>query len=476
MSSATKRVVKILLGVVAVAGAAGGGVYAYQVATKPPEFTYRTAKIDRGNVVSRVTATGTLSAHVTVQVGSQVSGRLQQIMVDFNSTVKKGQVIAKIDPQIFEAALAQARANAYAAQGNLTKAKAQALDAQRKLTRAQQLKAEGLASQADVETAETASEVAKAQIEASKGEVEQARAAQHQAEVNLAYTTIISPIDGTVISRSVDVGQTVAASLQAPVLFTIAEDLRKMQVDTNVTEGDVGKLRAGMAASFLVDAYPNERFRGTIQQIRNAPQTVQNVVTYDAVIDVENEELKLKPGMTANVTIVYDRREGVLRVPNAALRFRPPPALASALPSASAPRPAWTGPPPAGSQAAPAGSQAGPASSGEAPPAPSGSAGRRRGRGGPGGGFGPGGGSFGPGGGGGDDAAPGQKTLWVLRGDKPQPITVRVGLTDGTTSEILSGDVNEGDSVVLEATSSDEPAPTTTNRPAGGAGGPRMRL
>jgi HlyD family secretion protein len=458
-----KRVVQILAGVLAACGAAAGGLYAYHVATKPVEYTYRTAKIERGNLVARVTATGTLSAHVTVQVGSQVSGRVSQLMVDFNSPVKKGQVIAKIDPQLFEAALAQARANAFAAQGNLTKAKAQALDAQRKLDRAKQLNAEGLASKADVETAETALEVAKAQIEASKGDVEQARAQQHQAEVNLQYTTIVSPIDGTVISRSVDVGQTVAASLQAPVLFTIAEDLRKMQVDTNVTEGDVGKLRAGMNASFLVDAYPNERFRGTIQQIRNAPQTVQNVVTYDAVIDVDNEELKLKPGMTANVTIVYERREGVLRVPNSALRFRPPPSVASAYPSVSAaPKPGGAGatwPASTGSVGAPA------ASGSEAPPAPSGSAGRRRWR--------QGGGDFRPGG---DEGGSGMRTLWVLRGARPEPVQVRPGLTDGTMTEIISGDVNEGDAVVIEAMSGDEPAPMTTNRPPGGAAGPRMRL
>lgn len=446
MSSTSMRIVKIALAVAAVAGAAGGGLYAYQAATKQAEFTYRTTKVDRGNVVARVTATGTLSAHVTVQVGSQVSGRLSQIMVDFNTPVKKGQVIAKIDPQIFEANLAQARANAYAAQGNLMKARAQALDAQRKLDRAKALRAEGLSSTADVETAETAAEVAKAQIEAAKGEVEQARAAQHQAEVNLAYTTISSPIDGTVISRNVDVGQTVAASLQAPVLFTIAEDLRKMQVDTNVTEGDVGKLKPGMNASFLVDAYPNERFRGKIQQIRNAPQTVQNVVTYDAVIDVENEDLKLKPGMTANVTIVHERREAVIRVPNAALRFRPPPALSSALPASSA--------------------SSGPRAGGAGSAAPAGSGGRRRR--GPGGG-----GSFGPGGGGDAEGEPAARTVWVLRGARPEPISVRTGLTDGTMTEILSGDVKEGDELVLEATSTEEAAPAPAARPGGS---PRMRL
>lgn len=460
MSTATKRILQIAFGVLAVSGAAGGGLHAYRVATRPVEYTYRTTRIDRGGIVARVSATGTLSAHVTVQVGSQVSGRLAQIFVDFNSSVKKGQIIARLDPQIFEAAVAQARANAYAAQGNLQKARAQALDAQRKLERQRALRAEGLSSQADVETAETAVLVAQATIEAAKGEAEQARAQQHQAEVNLNYATIVSPIDGTVISRNVDVGQTVAASLQAPVLFTIAEDLRKMQVDTNVTEGDVGKIKAGMNASFLVDAYPSERFRGTIRQIRNAPQTVQNVVTYDAVIDVENDALKLKPGMTANVTIVHDRRESVLRVANAALRFRPPPALASAFPSASAsaPRP---GPSDSAPPVTSASASAPPP--GDAPPAPSGSAGRRRWRQGA-----EGQGGFG-------EAPSNLRTLWVLRDGKATPVQVKVGLTDGTSTEILSGDIHEGDDVVLEAQSSDEAAPAKTGRPAGG-GPQRMRL
>jgi HlyD family secretion protein len=438
VSPAASRVLKIILGVVATAGAAAGGIVAYQAATAPSELTYRTVNVDRGSIVARVTATGTLSAHMTVQVGSQVSGRVKEIFVDFNSPVKKGQTIAKIDPQIFEANVAQARANAYAAHGNLTKARAQALDAQRKLDRARSLQAEGLASQADVETAETTLQVANAQIEASKGAMEQARAAQHQAEVNLAFTTIVSPIDGIVISRNVDVGQTVAASLQAPVLFTIAQDLRKMQVDTNVTEGDVGKLKAGMKASFLVDAYPNDRFRGVIQQIRNAPQTLQNVVTYDAVIDVDNDAEKLKPGMTANVTIVYDRREDVLRVPNAALRFRAPPALLSAFPPAPS-----TPPPSAMASASPT-------------PAPSGTGGRRRGRKGRE-----------------ADGPPGVRTVWVLASGTPRRIDVKVGLTDGTMTEVVSGDLHEGDALILEATSADEPARKPSGRPPGGG---RMRL
>jgi HlyD family secretion protein len=429
-----------------VAGAAFGGWYFF-LRSREPEFTYRTAPVERGRVVARVTATGTLSAYVTVLVGSQVSGRVSQINVDFNSPVKKGQLIAKIDPQIFEAALAQARANLFAAQGNLSKARAQATDAERQLARSRSLHAEGLLAQVGLDTAETNLAVAKAQIEASKGAMEQARAAVHQAEINLAYTNIASPIDGVVISRSVDVGQTVAASLQAPTLFTIAQDLRKMQVDTNIAEGDVGKLRPEMAATFLVDAYPNERFKGSIRQIRNAPQTVQNVVTYDAVIDVDNADLKLKPGMTANVTMVYAERDAVLTVPNTALRFRPPPALSGSAESGpgsgrGSGRRREAGAPPS---ASPPGSGA---------PAPTAETSAAAVRGGPRG-----------------EPSLDRRSVWVVRGPKPERVPVRVGLTDGTVTEILEGDLKEGDALVLEATSSDEP----NKKPSDGAP-PRLRL
>jgi HlyD family secretion protein len=292
---------------------------------------FETVKVDRGRIVARVTASGTLSALVTVQVGSQVSGRIQTLSVDFNSPVHRGQILATIDPQLFQAAVEQARANLAAAEGNLAKAKAQALDANRQYERAKSLlQGERLIAQADVDTAEANARVAEAQVQASQGALEQARASLYQAQVNLGYARIVSPIDGIVISRNVDVGQTVAASLQAPTLFTIAQDLRKMQVDTDVAEADVGKLSTGMETTFAVDAYPGERFRGAVRQIRNAPTTLQNVVTYDAVIDVANPELKLRPGMTANVTFIYAEKEDVLRVPNAALRFRPPPELAAA--------------------------------------------------------------------------------------------------------------------------------------------------
>ena len=296
---------------------------------------YQTVKVDRGRIVAKVTASGTLSALVTVQVGTQVSGRIQEIFVDFNSPVHKGQVLAKIDPQFFKAAVEQARANLTAAQGNLAKSKAQAADAKRQYVRAKSLVDQGqLIAQSDLDTANANMEAADAAVQAMQGEVEQSKASLYQAEVNLGYTTITSSIDGTVISRNVDVGQTVAASLQAPTLFTIAQDLKKMQVDTNVSEADVGKLSDGMRTTFNVDAFPGETFKGKIRQIRNSPQSVQNVVTYDAVIDVDNPDLKLRPGMTANVTFTYAEKDDTLKFPNAALRFRPPAEIA-----AKAPRP-----------------------------------------------------------------------------------------------------------------------------------------
>jgi HlyD family secretion protein len=291
---------------------------------KPPAAPkYTTAKVDTGPVIGRVTATGTVSALVTVQVGAQVSGRIQSLNVDFNSKVTKGQVLAKLDPSLFEASLSMAQANEKAALAGLARAQAQEKDAQRKLARAKTLADQKLVPLAELEGAQAELEVAQANIQAAEGSVAQARAARQQAQVNLAYTTITSPIDGTVVSRAVDVGQTVAASLQAPTLFTIAENLSKMQVDTNVAEADVGKLSDGMEASFSVDAFPTRVFKGRIRQIRYAPQVVQNVVTYDAVIDVANDELLLRPGMTANVSFIYARADEAVRVPNAALRFRP---------------------------------------------------------------------------------------------------------------------------------------------------------
>jgi HlyD family secretion protein len=320
---------RALLIVGSAAAVAAVGVFGWGRLRPPANSPVKleTAPVVRGNLQARVTATGTLSALVTVQVGSQISGRIQEISVDFNSPVKKGQVIARIDPRLFAAAAEQARANHVAAKANLERARAQEVEARKQYQRTKALAKQRVAAESDLDVAEAAARTAEAQVRAAVATLGQARAARDQAETTLAYTTIVSPSDGIVISRNVDVGQTVAASFQAPTLFVIAEDLRQMQVDTNVAEADVGRLRPGTVARFLVDAYPTKVFEGRIRQIRNAPQTIQNVVTYDAVIDVANPELELKPGMTANVTFIYAERTRALLVPNAALRFRPPAAL-----------------------------------------------------------------------------------------------------------------------------------------------------
>jgi HlyD family secretion protein len=398
-------------------GAAGIVVLAilgFNRSEKKSDLSFDTGKVDRGRIAARVTATGTLSPLVRVQVGSQISGRIQALYADFNSPVRKGQVIARIDPQLFEASVRQGRANLSAAQASLSRSQALSEDARLKHQRAVTLAEQKLVSESDLETARATAESAKASVVAAQGEVEQARASLHQAEINLAYTTIYSPTDGIVISRDVDVGQTVAASLSAPTLFTIAEDLRKMQVDTSVAEADVGKLRDGMEAGFFVDAFPSERFKGTIRQIRNAPQTVQNVVTYDAVLDVDNPDLKLKPGMTANVTFLIAEREGVLRVPNAALRFRPPPEMLDGE---------------GGGRGAGGGARA------------AGRGGRRT-----------------AGAGSAATEAPDRKTVWVMRDDKPAPVSIRSGLTDGSLTEVLEGELREGDRVIVGASGGTNPA------------------
>jgi HlyD family secretion protein len=310
--------------VVALAAAVVYGGYRWILSRPPPPTQYRTAPVARRAITGKVIASGTLSALVTVQVGTQVSGRIQKLFVDFNSPVKKGQIVAKIDPQIYQASADQAEANYLAAQAALAKAESDARIADRQYARVQALRGENLASQADLDNAMGAADSAHANVDGAKAGLAQARAARNQAQVNLSYTNIISPIDGVVISRTVDVGQTVAASLAAPTLFTIAQDLTKMQVDTNVAEADVGRLKVGMETFFTVDSFPGQRFPGKVRDIRNAAVTVQNVVTYDAVIDVDNADLRLRPGMTANVTVIYDERASALAVPNAALRFHPP--------------------------------------------------------------------------------------------------------------------------------------------------------
>jgi HlyD family secretion protein len=290
---------------------------------RAPQTTYVTAPVSQGSIVRSVSATGTVNPVTTVQVGTYVSGPIQAIYADFNSPVKAGQLIAKIDPRTFKFQVDQARANLENAKAQLEKDRADRAYKMVTYERDVFLARERAATQDVVDNAKSAYLMADAQVELDEATVNQQQAALNVAKINLNYTNIVSPVDGTVVSRNVDVGQTVAASFQTPTLFLIARDLTQMQVDANVSESDIGHVRRGERASFRVDAFPDRDFDGAVAQVRQAPITVQNVVTYDVVINVANPELLLKPGMTANVTIATARRDNVLRVPIAALRFRP---------------------------------------------------------------------------------------------------------------------------------------------------------
>ncbi len=283
-------------------------------------LNFRTEKISKGDIVETVTASGNVNAVTTVLVGTQVSGTIKSIYADFNSPVKKGQLIAQIDPAIFEAQVEQARANLLSAKANLEKAEASFIDAKRTMERNKVLFSKDLIARSEVDTAETNYETSKAQVNASKAQIAQSEASLKAAETNLRYTRIISPVNGIVVSRNVDVGQTVAASFQTPTLFTIAQDLTKMQIDTNVAEADIGRVRQGQDVEFNVDAYLGIIFKGRVSQVRNAPITVQNVVTYDVVIAIDNREGLLRPDMTTNTTITVAKREQVLAIPNQAVR------------------------------------------------------------------------------------------------------------------------------------------------------------
>ena len=409
------RSIGMIIGAVAALGV--GGISAIATVGRKDKSAYHLEKatVDRGTITGKVTATGSLTALVTVQVGSQVSGRIQDLFADFGTKVKKGQIIARLDSRLSVAAVEQASANQQAAQANLVQAQAKRSHAEKELARATELIGKKLIAQAELDARAAEAAAATAAVAAASGEVAQARAARNQAAVNLGYTTIVSPINGTVISRNVDVGQTVAASLQAPTLFTIAEDLRKMQVHAAVSEADVGKLAPGMPASFAVDAYPQKRFQGVIRQIRDAPQTLQNVVTYDAVVEVDNDALELKPGMTANVTFVYAERKDVLRVPTAALRFRPPPELLTAASGAVA------GNQPAQSHAD---KKAAKRAAKAAAAHPEGTNGA---------------------------GAPAPRSVWVLRDGAPAEVPVSVGVVDGSRVEVESAALREGDVVITDA-------------------------
>jgi len=373
--------------------------------SKSSAAAFQTATVTRGPITQAVTATGTLNPVINVQVGSQVSGNIQKLFADFNSPVKAGQTVAQIDPVLFQATVTQAEGDLASAQAALELARINA-------ARTQSLVAKQNSPQSDLDQALANLHQAEANVKIKQGALDKAKA-------DLDHCTIVSPIDGTIISRSVDVGQTVAASLQAPVIFTIANDLTKMQIDANVAEADVGVVAINQQVDFTVDAFPNQTFHGQVVQVRNAPITVQNVVTYDTVIGVSNPELKLKPGMTANVSIVISHKDDVLKISNAALRYRPPDAAAPQV-QTSAPAPG---------------------SGGVARPREGRARDRRIGR-----------------------------TVYVLQGNRPQPVQIKTGISDGVMTEVIDG-LKEGEHVITAQLS----GPTTANAPQQGNpfGGPR---
>jgi len=323
--------------VVLLLAAAGAGGWYYYFRRGVPEIGAQTLPITRGDIVDAVSTTGTLQPVTTVQIGSQVSGNIAYLGADFNSIVKRGQTIARLDPSLLQAQVEQSRANVARAQAdvvqseaNLGRAKVVLLDAQQKYARAKALDAKGLEPQADLDAAKIAVDSAQASLQSAeaalnsaKASVAQSQATYNQAQVNLDHTIITAPVDGIVIQRSVDVGQTVAASMQAPTLFVIAVDLAKLQVSANIDEADIGRIRPGQRATFRVDAYPTDTFEGTVAQIRLQPVVVQNVTTYATIINAPNPDLKLRPGMTATLRVEVAQKSDVLRVPTAALRFRP---------------------------------------------------------------------------------------------------------------------------------------------------------
>ena len=483
--------------VLATLGITAYGYLGFRTSEFVPEVS--TVALARGDVVDTVGATGALEAVTTVQVGSQVSGIIDALYADFNSIVREGEVIARLEPSLFESQVEQSRANLARSEADVARLTVALEDARTQLRRSEELAAQDLIAASELEAAQVAVRSAEAQLQSAEASVIQSRASLNQSEVNLGHTVITAPIDGIVIARQVDVGQTVAASMSAPELFIIAADLTEMQVIANIDESDVGRIRPGQPVTFTVDAYAAEEFGGTVSQIRLEPVVLQNVVTYATVIDVPNNDLRLKPGMTATVTLEIARRENVLRVPNSALRFRPTPDMFAVLnqpvpeilqrggsgPGGGGARPGapgggpggFGGPGGPGGRGGPGGGGGGFASMSDAerqamreriqsmtPEQRAEFFAARRGQGGGGpGGFGGPGGRGGPGGArrpanrNTGPAIPaverGARTidalfspiqveetsgrLWVMDGDELSPVEVRLGVTDGTATELV---------------------------------------
>ena len=404
---------KVLLTTAALLLAGGAGFAYWRMGGDSVEAPFVTTPVQRGNITQVVSSTGTLQAGVTVQVGSQVSGTIVKLFANFNSKVKAGEVVAQLNQDKFKAGVDQAKANLIAAQSNFAKAKVSVEDAARTLERARQLHKRELTAQSELDAAQTAYDAALAQLEVNKAQVAQAQAAINQVSVDLNNTTIRSPVDGIVISRNVDVGQTVAASLQAPTLFTIANDLSKMEVHSNVDEADVGNVWEGQEVTFTVDAFPARRFRGKVYQVRNAPINVQGVVTYNAVARIDNKDLLLKPGMTANVQFLVSRKEDVLTIPNMAMRFKPPDQKDEAQDLLRQER---------SRVAKPVGT-------------------RRTSR------------AAGAGGGAGGGRGNRSVIVYVLKENRAHPVEIQLGITDGSRTEVRAGELHENDPLII-ATSS----------------------
>jgi len=403
-----------LAAVVVLAGL--GGSAAYWGTGKDATAQYVTAPVTRGAVAVAVTATGTVNPVTVVMVGTYVSGRVERLYCDYNTPVRAGQLCAKIDPRPFQMVVDQMRATVAVQKAQLAKDRANLAYAKTILERDRRLQQRGIVAQAIVDNDESLYGQAQAQIAFDESNIEAKQAELHAAEVNLGYTNIIAPVNGTVVSRSVEIGQTVAASFQTPILFLVATDLTKMQVDTSVSESDIGGVKVGDRATFTVQAFPNRPFEGRVRQARQAPVTVQNVVTYDVVVSVDNREGLLRPGMTATTRIIKTQRENVLTVPEQALRFR------------------------RHGQGAAKHAHGGAAAATVAPRAASAADAASRGR------------------------------VWVLRAGAPVAVPISVGLTDGTSAEVLAGALHEGDPVIVSEVTSDAdagakgPAPSTPFR------------
>ena len=406
-----RRISRPLVAVLVMLGVVAAGAAAWQLRAKSPKEPYRTASLERGAITRSVSASGTLQALVTVEVGSQISGQIRQVLVDFNDQVKKGQVLAVLDPQTYESRVAQGQADIAAGAAALRQAEAQAAQARADYDRKKTLVAQGIYSPSVLDLAQAAYLNTAAGVEAQRARIGQSQAALRSTRVDLSRTVIVAPIDGVVVDRQIEPGQTVAASLQAPVLFRIAQDLSKVEVKISIDEADIGQVQEGQRVRFTVDAFPDDNFEGIVTQVRKQPVTEQNVVAYVVMAEADNPSGRLLPGMTANVRIVIDQKESVLQVPNAALRFRPA--------GVEAPERERTGRPA----------------------------------------------------GGGRGGGPPSGRVYVLGPDgKPAPLSLQLGIGDGTFTEVVRGDVKEGQMVIVGAALPGDRVPSQTGT------APRLRL